>query len=101
MNANYLKRTALLAILGAILPLASAVAQYVRVAPPPPVVERPYAAPGRGFVWVPGYHRWNGHAYIWTGGRWVLPPRPAAVWVPGRWDRGPSGYHWMPGHWRG
>ncbi len=97
---NIWKRTAWAMVLGAVLPIA-AEAQYVRIAPPPPVVERPYAAPGRGYTWVPGYQRWDGRRYIWTGGRWALPPRPRAVWVPGRWDRRPGGWYWVGGHWRG
>ena len=101
MKTEVWKRTAWAMLLGTVLPIASAEAQYVRVAPPPPVVERPYAAPGRGYVWVPGYQRWDGRRYNWTGGRWVLPPRRAAVWVPGRWDRGPNGWHWVGGRWRG
>ncbi len=101
MKPNRWKRTAWIALLGAVMPLAAAYAQYATYGPPPPVVERPYAAPGRGYIWVPGYHRWDGRRYIWTQGRWVLPPRPAAVWLPGHWDRGPYGWHWSPGHWRG
>ncbi len=88
-------------LFGTLLPIAAAHAQYVREAPPPPVVERSYNAPGRGYVWVPGYQRWDGRRYGWTGGHWVMPPRPRAVWEPGRWDRTPGGWRWIPGRWRG
>ncbi len=95
-------RAAGILLLGSVLGIAGSVqAQYVRVQPPPPVVERPYQAPGRGFVWIPGYQRWDGHHYQWSGGRWVHPPRPAAVWEPGRWERSPAGWLWVPGRWRG
>ncbi len=76
-------------------------AQFVRLAPPPPPVERRVPAPDARHVWVAGYQRWDGRAYIWTPGRWVLPPRAHAFWVPGRWDRRPGGYAWVPGHWQG
>lgn len=101
MKTRMLQRTAWAMLLGTLLPFAAAQAQYVRVAPPPPAYERPNAAPGRGYVWVPGYQRWDGQRYIWSSGRWVLPPRPAAVWVPGHWDRSAYGWHWVGGRWRG
>jgi hypothetical protein len=25
---------------------------------------------------LPGYHNWDGHAYVWVPGRWEVPPRP-------------------------
>src|SRR6266545_1274183 len=33
---------------------------YVRVGPPAPIIETRIVAPGPGYVWVPGYHRWSG-----------------------------------------
>jgi hypothetical protein len=74
---------------------------YVGVAPPPIVVEHPGPAPHPGWIWIGGYHRWDGHAYVWMGGHWELPPRPHAVWVTGHWRRDPGGWYWVPGHWRG
>ncbi len=75
-------------------------AVYVRVAPPVPVVEVSGVAPGPGFIWIRGYHRWNGSAYVWTPGRWERRPRAGAVWVDGRWRHNRSGYYWVEGHWR-
>lgn len=85
------------------IPCISATAQriYVRVGPPPVVIEHPGPRPHPGWAWVAGYHRWDGRAYIWVPGHWVEPPRPRAVWVPGHWRRGPGGWYWMEGHWRG
>ena len=42
---------------------ANAHAQIVvRIGPPPPrPVEVVPVAPHGGYVWVPGYHRWDGH----------------------------------------
>ncbi|HEY3202745.1 MAG TPA: YXWGXW repeat-containing protein [Thermoanaerobaculia bacterium] len=73
---------------------------YVRIAPPTPPAEVRVVAPGPGHVWIGGYHRWDGRAYIWVPGRWVLPPRPHALWVPGHWRHAHRGWHWVEGHWR-
>jgi WXXGXW repeat (2 copies) len=73
---------------------------YIRTAPPPAVVEVRGVAPVRGYVWVPGYHRWNGRAYVWVPGQWVAPPRARAVWVPARWVHDRHGWYLVEGHWR-
>jgi len=55
----------------------------VAVRPPEPrVVVVP--APRRGYVWAPGYWRWNGRNHVWVDGRWMRERR---------------GYHWEPAHW--
>jgi hypothetical protein len=71
----------------------------VRVAPPRPVVEKRVAAPGPGYVWIAGYHRWDGSAYVWAPGRWELPPRPHAHWVAHRWVHRHGGWVLVEGHW--
>ena len=73
---------------------------YVRVGPPRPIVETRIAAPGPGYVWVSGYHTWNGAAYVWAPGRWDRPPRARAVWVPAQWARDRHGWYLVEGHWR-
>jgi hypothetical protein len=73
---------------------------YVRVGPPAPVVERVIVAPGPGYVWTPGYYRWDGRSYLWVPGRHVLAPRRNAVWVSGRWVRDRQGWYWVEGRWR-
>lgn len=72
----------------------------VRVGPPAPIVERPIARPGPDHVWIAGYHRWDGNAYVWVPGRWELPPRPHARWVAHRWVRRHGGWVMVEGHWR-
>lgn len=57
----------------------------VSVAPPPPRFER-VPPPRRGYVWAPGYWRWNAH------GR-------RHVWVTGHWVGVRRGYHYRPAHW--
>src|SRR5438128_2631936 len=73
---------------------------YVRVGPPAPVVEVRTVAPGPGYIWVPGFHRWDGAAYVWTPGAWQHPPRARAVWVPGHWKHERRGWFFVDGHWR-
>ncbi|HZR23833.1 MAG TPA: hypothetical protein VFA59_09615 [Vicinamibacterales bacterium] len=73
---------------------------FVRVGPPAPIVETAVVAPGAGYVWVPGYHTWNGAAYVWVPGRYVMPPRARAVWVPGHWQHERRGWFFVEGHWR-
>lgn len=73
---------------------------YVRMGPPPVVVERRVAPPGPEYVWVGGFYRWTGIEYVWVGGRYERPPRPRAVWVPGRWVHGRRGWYFVDGRWR-
>jgi hypothetical protein len=73
---------------------------YVRVGPPVPIVETIAVAPGPGYVWTPGYYRWDGAAYLWVPGRHALPPRGRAYWVQGHWARERHGWYWVDGHWR-
>ena len=72
---------------------------YLRLAPPPIVVEQQTRAPRSGYVWQQGYHRWNGQSYAWTAGTWARPPHRNARWVPGRWVQEHRGYYWVDGHW--
>ena len=73
---------------------------FVQVGPPAPIVEHRVVRPGPGYVWIGGYHRWEGHAYAWVPGRWERPPRPHAVWVAPRWEHRHGGYYFHEGRWR-
>jgi hypothetical protein len=96
-----LKKALLTLALGCSLGIGAAYADvYVRVGPPRPLYERRLPPPGAGYVWTPGYHRWDGRSYLWVPGRYVLPPRPRAVWVPARWVHRPGGWVFIEGHWR-
>ena len=79
---------------------ASAARVYVKVAPPAPIAEIRVVAPGPGYAWVGGFHRWDGKAYVWVPGRWALPPRAGGVWVAGHWKKHAHGWYWVEGHWR-
>jgi len=72
----------------------------IRIGPPPPVYERRGPPPDRGYVWINGYHRYEGGQYVWTPGRWERPPREHQRWVAHRWVH--RGDHWemQEGRWR-
>lgn len=95
-----MKKFLLAAGVTALLGTSAAFAQVVmRAAPPAPIVERRPIAPGPRYVWVGGYHRWDGYRYVWVPGRWAMPPHAGVVWVPGHWDGRPGGWVWIGGHW--
>lgn len=95
-----LKRLIGLVFAGALIFSAAAGEVVVRIGPPHAVSERRMRSPGRGYVWVSGYHRWDGNAYAWTPGRWEQPPRPHAHWVAHRWNHRRDGWVLVEGHWR-
>jgi len=80
--------------------LAAGAQVVVRIGPPPPrPVEVVPVAPHPGWVWQPGYHRWDGHGYVWVPGHYSEPPYEHAHWVEGHWDHRGGGYVWVDGHW--
>ncbi|MBV8820617.1 MAG: YXWGXW repeat-containing protein [Acidobacteriaceae bacterium] len=96
-----IRKTFLAALLGcSLIAGASAAEVVVNIGPPRPVVERRVVAPGPGYVWTAGYHRWDGAHYVWVPGAWVVPPRPHAVWVQHRWVHRRHGWVFVEGHWR-
>ena len=70
----------------------------IDVRPPPPrVVVVP--APRRGYVWAPGYWRWDGRHHVWVDGRWMREHR-GSHWVPAHWEESRNGrWHFEDGHW--
>ena len=99
-----LKTSLLAAAAATIFTVGAANAQIVvRIGPPPPrpveVVPAPPPA-HRDYVWVAGYHRWDGHGYAWVPGRYAHPPRQGAVWVAGDWREERGGHVWHEGHWK-
>jgi hypothetical protein len=95
------RKLALAALLGlSLLPAAANAQVYVRVGPPAPVVEHPGPPPGAGFVWIAGYHRWDGAHYVWVPGHYDRAPHPGARWVPHRWVHRHDGWVLVEGHWR-
>jgi hypothetical protein len=77
-------------------PAYSGVGIEIGVAPPAAIVETP--APRPGYVWAPGFWRWEGHRHVWVGGHW-LRGRPGYHWTPDRWTEHGGRYHYEPGRW--
>ena len=67
--------------------------------PPPPPEPAPPPPPTPAHVWVAGYHRWDGRAYVWERGHYVQPPRQNARYVPAHWEARAHGKVWVNGHW--
>jgi hypothetical protein len=96
-----MKKIALAVLLAlTMLPAASFAQVVVRIGPPAPVYEHRGAPPDRGYVWISGYHRYEGDHYIWTPGRWERPPQAHQHWVAHKWVH--RGDHWelREGHWQ-
>ncbi len=74
----------------------------VREGPPPPRRERidERHRPSRDAVWITGFWRYDGRAYVWMPGRWELPPRGNHEWIEPRWENRGGGYVFIEGHWR-
>jgi hypothetical protein len=102
VRRNILRRLFLSALFAAALGIGTVQAAeiVVRVAPPRVQVERRDVAPSRQHVWIGGYHRWDGNAYVWEKGRWEAPPRAGAHWVAPRWNHRRDGYVFVEGRWR-
>jgi len=84
-------------LIGSAAPAIAGVGIDIEVAPPAPrIVEVPPPRPG--FVWAPGYYRWDGHQHVWVDGRFIR-ERRGFHWVPEHWDEHHGRYHFEPGHW--
>jgi hypothetical protein len=68
--------------------------------PPALRVEEVVPAPSTTHVWIPGHWDWNGHDWVWTAGKWELPPSSSSVWVSGHWEWDGTNWVWVPGYWR-
>ena len=66
--------------------------------PPPAPIYEVVPAPRAGYVWAPGYHRYDNGRYVWTSGRWMA-ERPGYRWIGDRWEHGPNGYYHVAGRW--
>jgi hypothetical protein len=100
------KRTFTVALFGplAAVSLAACVAYpahaagiEVEIAPPPPrVIEVP--PPRHGYVWAPGYWRYEGRRHVWVDGRWMK-ERRGRHWVADHWEPHDGHYRYERGHW--
>jgi len=67
--------------------------------PPAPLVEVVPVAPGPEFLWIAGYHHWDGHRYVWVQGRYERRPHPRAHWVHPHWEVRGRAHVWVRGRW--
>ncbi|MFI5001313.1 MAG: YXWGXW repeat-containing protein [Reyranellales bacterium] len=66
--------------------------------PPPEPVYEAVPVPRAGYVWAPGYWRWENERHVWAPGHW-MEARRGYHWVPDRWDHGEHGWGHVRGHW--
>ena len=72
----------------------------VKAAPPAPRNEAQPARPSASHIWVAGYWDWQGDAYTWAPGTWMLPPEPQTVWVAPRYEQRSGVSIYITGFWR-
>src|SRR6202046_3748979 len=88
------------AVLAAMPTVAQAqIGVSVQIAPPmlPVYVQPPM--PAEGYLWTPGYWGYQGGAYSWVAGAWLLPPGAGQLWTPPYWGWGGGGYLFHAGYW--
>jgi hypothetical protein len=86
--------------LSAVVPVSPADDTLAAPQPPPPIrAEIPPPAPSAQALWRFGHWSWNGSKFLWTPGRYVERPSPAASWVPGYWEQRPEGWIRVDGQW--
>jgi hypothetical protein len=68
--------------------------------PPPAAIDEPVPAAREGYVWVPGYWRWNSkkRTHDWVKGRWIK-ERRGWHYVPEEWVDIGNRWQFNPGHW--
>lgn len=69
----------------------------INVAPPAPRYEV-VPPPRAGYVWAPGYWRWEGQRHVWVGGNW-MPARRGYVYHQARWEHAHDGWRMHEGYW--
>ena len=88
---------ALLGVGSIAMPAAAQVSINITVAPPPLRYEV-VPAPRVGYIWAPGYWRWEGQRHVWAPGRWQE-ARPGSYWVADRWETRNGRHYYEPGRW--
>ena len=69
-------------------------AEPAYVAPPPP------PGPPERYVLERAHWHWDGRAYVWVPGRWVVRQVGFHEYVPGHWVPRRGHWFWEPAHWR-
>jgi len=69
----------------------------IDVAPPPPRVEV-VPASRAGYIWAPGYWKWNGRHHVWAKGYFVR-EHPGYRYVPETWVQRDGRWQMQTGGW--
>lgn len=82
-----------------VTPAAAQVDLNVSIGVPPPApIREAVPAPRAGYVWAPGFWRWDGGRHVWAPGHW-MEERRGYHWVPDRWAHNGATWHHEVGHW--
>lgn len=85
---------------------AAAVAQPNAAPPPsyqpiPAVPAETIPPPPQGvYIWRPGHWKWNGYAYHWVRGAYIVRQPRMHEWVNGAWVLRGGVWVWVGPHWR-
>ncbi len=79
------------------MPAVAQVSMGIEIAPPPPRYEV-VPAPREGYVWGPGYWRYENERHVWAPGQWQT-ARPGSVWVADHWESRDGRNFFIAGHW--
>jgi len=83
----------------AAMPTISFADDIIITTPPPPLKTETPPAARSGYIWAPGYWKWEGGEHVWVEGHWIE-TRPNEHWVPDSWEQQDSTHwHFIPGHW--
>ncbi|MGO4377594.1 YXWGXW repeat-containing protein [Pseudoduganella sp. RAF53_2] len=82
----------------AALPLAASADVLVVRTAPPPMRDEVVPAAREGYVWTPGYWRYNGHRYVWTHGKYVR-ERHGYYWREPAWKENNGRWEFTRGNW--
>ncbi len=77
----------------AMTPAAAQVGVNISIGTPPPApIFEAVPAPRVGYVWAPGFWRWEHERHVWAPGHWIA-ARPGHRWVADHWAHveGPHG----------
>ncbi|MDQ2962470.1 MAG: YXWGXW repeat-containing protein [Pseudomonadota bacterium] len=89
----------MLAIAAMTMPAAVHAAKVIIInAGPPPERVEVVPAARTGYVWVPGYWRWDRGRHVWVKGHWIR-ERRGYHWTPHRWHERGKRWHFEAGHW--
>jgi hypothetical protein len=70
-----------------VTPAAAEVGVSINIGGPPPApIYEAVPVARSGYVWAPGYWRWENSRHIWAPGRY-LAERPGYHFIPDRWER--------------